>query len=445
MSLQDIYRSKLVSPQQAAQLVKSGDWIEYGFCLTAPRAFDAAMAERKEELFDVNIRVGVSVHPSKAFESDPTGEHFTWNSWHFTGLDRKYAGMGAAFYNPIKFSELPRYVLENQPTDIFVVQSAPMDKFGFFNFGISNSHHYGAIARAKKIVVEVNENMPRVHGGYGHGIHIDQVDCIIEGDNLPLPELPSAPPSEVDRAIAQLVMKEMRDGDCVQLGIGGMPNALGAMIAESDLKDLGGHTEMLADSFVDMFMAGRMNGRRKNIDNGRIAYTFALGSKKLYDFLDDNPFCASYPVDYTNSAEVAAKIDNLVTINNAVEIDLFGQVCSESAGVRHISGQGGQLDFVIAGYLSKGGRSFICLSSTYKDKQGNLKSRILPTITPGGIITDTRSNTMYVVTEYGMFNCKGQSAWQRAEGLIGIAHPDFREELIKDAEKMGIWRRSHKR
>ncbi|ABZ84075.1 4-hydroxybutyrate coenzyme a transferase, putative [Heliomicrobium modesticaldum Ice1] len=445
MSLQDQYRSKRITAREAARMVKSGDWIEYGFCLAAPRAFDAALAERCDDLTDVHIRAGVSVYPSLAFESDPTGERFTWNSWHFSGLDRRYASQGSAFYIPMRFRELPRYVLENQPTDVFVTQAAPMDRYGFFNFGVSNSHHYGLIARAKKIIIEVNEHFPRVHGGHGHGIHIDQVDHIIEGDNLPLAELPPASVSDVDKAIATQVLAKMHDGDCVQLGIGGMPNALGRMIAESDLKDLGGHTEMIADSFVDMFQAGRMNGLRKAIDRGRIAFTFALGTKRLYDFLDENPFVASYPVDYTNATEVAGSIDNLVTINNAVEVDLFGQVCAESSGTRQISGTGGQLDFVIAAYRSKGGRSFICLSSTYRDKAGNIKSRILPTITPGGIITDTRATTMYVVTEYGMFNCKGQSTWQRAEGLIGIAHPQFREELISKAEAMGIWRRSNKR
>ncbi|QGG46403.1 acetyl-CoA hydrolase/transferase C-terminal domain-containing protein [Heliorestis convoluta] len=445
MNLQEKYSSKIISAEAAAQMVQSGDWIEYGFCTTAPRAFDEALAKRTGELSDVDIRVGVSVYPPAVVAADPDGKVFTFNSWHYSGLDRRLSASGPVFYNPMKFSELPRYVLENTPTDVFVVQVAPMDKFGFFSFGGNASHHYGVIERAKKIIVEVNEQMPRVHGGHGHGIHIDEVDYIIEGASLPLTELHPAQVSDVDQTIARRVMAEMRDGDCIQLGIGGMPNALGSMIAQSDLKDLGGHTEMISESFVDMFLSGVMNGRRKNIDKGRIAYTFALGTKKLYDFLDDNPFCANYPVDYTNSASVAASIDNLVTINNAVEIDLFGQVCSESAGIRNISGSGGQLDFVIAGYLSKGGRSFICLSSCYKDKAGQLHSRLVPTITPGGIITDPRATTMYVVTEYGMFNCKGMSTWQRAEGLINIAHPDFREELIAQAEAMKIWKRSNKR
>lgn len=278
MSLQEKYRSKLSSAAQAAQLVKSGDWIEYGFCTTAPRAFDAALADRKDDLVDVNIRSGITVYPPKVLEVDPNGERFTWNSWHFSGADRRYYGKQPVYYISMKYSELPRYCLENVPTDVFVIQTSPMDKNGFFSYGGNASHHYAVAARAKIIIVEVNDNMPRAHGGYGHGLHIDQVNYVIEGDNLPLTELPAGQISDVDKTIAKLVMNEMRDGDCIQLGIGGMPNALGAMIADSDLKDLGGHTEMIADSFVDMFMAGRMNGLRKNIDKGRIAYSFALGT-----------------------------------------------------------------------------------------------------------------------------------------------------------------------
>jgi len=237
----------------------------------------------------------------------------------------------------------------------------------------------------------------------------------------------------------------LRDGDCIQLGIGGMPNAVGSLIAESDLKDLGCHTEMLVDAYVDMYLAGNLSGLKKNFDRGRMVFTFAGGTKKLYDFMNDNPIVAGYPVNYTNHPAIAERLDNLVSINNVVEVDLFGQVCAESSGWKHISGTGGQLDFVQAAYASKGGRSFLCLSSTYKDKDGNLKSRIVPTLPQGAIATDPRTATHYVVTEHGMANMKGKATWQRAEALIEIAHPDFREELIKEAEKMQIWRRSNKR
>jgi len=224
-----------------------------------------------------------------------------------------------------------------------------------------------------------------------------------------------------------------------------MPNAVGSMIAKSDLKDLGIHTEMYVDAFVDMAEAGKITGARKNIDKGRQVYAFAAGSKKLYDYINRNPECMSAPVNYTNDIRSISALDNFMSINNAVDLDLFGQVNAESSGIKHISGAGGQLDFVLGAYLSKGGKSFICCSSTFKTKDGELKSRILPTLNPGSIVTDTRCNTHYLVTEYGKVNLKGLSTWQRAEAIISIAHPQFRDELIASAEKMNIWRRSNKR
>ena len=248
------------------------------------------------------------------------------------------------------------------------------------------------------------------------------------------------------KAVAKLIVEQIPDGACLQLGIGGMPNAIGAMIAESDLKDLGVHTEMYVDSFVDMAKAGRITGRCKNIDNGRQVYAFGAGTQKMYDYLDNNPECMSVPVDYTNDVRVISSLDNFISINNAIDVDLYGQVNAESSGTRAISGAGGQLDFVLGAYLSKGGKSFICLSSTFFNKKtGQNESRIRPTLHPGSVVTDTRANTDYLVTEYGVARLKGLTAWERAEALINIAHPDFREQLIADAEKMGLWRKSSKR
>ncbi|MBR0306876.1 MAG: butyryl-CoA:acetate CoA-transferase, partial [Lachnospiraceae bacterium] len=250
---------------------------------------------------------------------------------------------------------------------------------------------------------------------------------------------------EIDEAVAQLIVPEIPDKACLQLGIGGMPNAVGSLIAQSDLKDLGVHTEMYVDAFVDISNAGKITGLHKAHNKGRQVYTFAAGTKKLYDFIDGNPEMMAAPVDYVNDIRVISQLDNFMSINNAVEVDLFGQVASETAGTRHISGAGGQLDFVLGAYLSKGGKSFICCSSTVQNKDGSLKSRIKPFVTPGGIVTCTRANTQYVVTEYGIVNLKGTSTWQRAEKLISIAHPDFRDELIAEAEKMNIWCPSNKR
>jgi acyl-CoA hydrolase len=235
-------------------------------------------------------------------------------------------------------------------------------------------------------------------------------------------------------------MKLIEDGSVIQLGIGGMPNAVGAMLAQSDLKDLGCHTEVLVDSYVDMYEAGVMTGRRKAFDRGRMVYTFALGSQRLYDFLHMNRAAASCSVDYTNDLNIASAHDKLVSVNNAIEIDLYGQVCSESSGTRHITGTGGQLDFINSAFKSKGGKGIVCLSSLKESKKGEKISRIVPTLTPGGIVTVPRTMVHYVITEYGAVDLKGKSTYERAELLISIAHPDTRDELIKAAQQQGIWR-----
>ena len=445
MGVYDDYKKKLVSADEAVKCVKNGDWVEYGFCSCGPGALDHALAKRKDELKNINIRTGVTAYPPEVMKVDPKGEVFGWNSVHYSGADRKLSGNGVAWFLPIKYSELPRYIRENCTTNVFMVQVAPMDKHGYFNFSVSVSHHFAVVEAVKKvggkIIVEVNENLPRVYGGFEESIHISQVDFVVEGPNTPLTQIPSAVATDVDKAVAKLVVEQLRDGDCIQLGIGGMPNAIGSLIAESDLKDLGVHTEMFVDAYVDMYNAGRITGLKKNFDRGRMVFAFAGGTNKTYEFLDNNPIMAGAPVDYTNHPAVAEKMDNLVSINNAVEVDLFGQVGAESSGWKQISGTGGQLDFVQAAYASKGGRSFICLSSTFTDKQGNLKSRIVPHFTPATIATDPRTATHLVVTEYGIANMKGKTTWERAEALIGIAHPDLRDELIKEAEKMGIWRK----
>jgi butyryl-CoA:acetate CoA-transferase len=439
------YQKKLATPDQAISVVKSGDWIIYSYAANTLPILDMALAKRTPELHDIQLLAGVSMRPHAVIKADLRGEHFTWDCVHFSAIDRKYYEMGRAFYVPLRYSEVPRYILENlHRVDVLMVQVSPMDKHGNFNLGPTISHYRAAADKAKVIIVEVNEDMPIAHGGYGNYLHISEIDYVVEGGHTGMPQIPPIEPAEVDKQIAQYVLEELKDGDCIQLGIGAMPNVLGSLIADSDLKDLGVHTEMLVDSYVDMFEAGRISGRKKQIDRGRMVYTFAGGTQKLYDFIDNNPQVAGYPVDYTNDRTIASMNDNLVSINNALEIDLSGQVCSETIGPRMISGAGGQLDFVDAAYNSKGGRSFICMESTYTDGNGEKHSRIRPLLTEGAVVTDTRPMVQFVVTEYGIANLKGQTTWQRAEKLINLAHPDFREELIKEAQKLNIWRRSNR-
>lgn len=447
MDYNELYSQKLVTAEEAAKTVTSSSWVDYGWAVNTPVAVDAAIAKRMNELTDVNFRGGILMWEPEIFKIDNPVEHLTWNSWHMGGIERKAAAQGFSFYASIRYSELPRYYKEIQnPSDIAIFQVAPMDSHGYFNFGPSASHLAAACEMAKTIIVEVNQNMPRCLGGFEEGIHISKVDMIVEGDNPSIAEMGGGgAATDVDKAVAKLIVDEIPDGACLQLGIGGMPNAVGSLIAESDLKNLGVHTEMYVDAFVDIAKAGKINGSMKNIDKGRQTYAFAAGTKKLYDFIDNNPECMSAPVSYTNDIRSISALDNFMSINNAVNLDLFGQINSESAGTKNISGAGGQLDFVLGAYLSKGGKSFICCSSTFKTKDGQLKSRILPTLEPGSIVTDTRANVHYLVTEYGKVNLKGLSSWQRCEAIISVAHPDFRDDLIKDAEKMHIWKRSNKR
>jgi butyryl-CoA:acetate CoA-transferase len=438
------YQKKLTTADEAVKVVRSGDWIEHAFGVNGANELDQALAKRKDELWDVNIRVDIGAWPHYTLEADPSGEHFYWNSWHCGSLDRAYYNKGQLSYIPMKFHECPVMTRKDAiPNRVFMATVSPMDKHGYFSFGAGCPSAMAAVENAEYVLVEVNQNMPRVLGGGQESIHISQVTHVVEGSNPPLPTLPESEPSAIEKKIAGNIISRLYDGCCIQLGIGGIPNAIGTLISESDLKDLGVHTEMYVDAYVKMTKAGKITGSRKNLDRYKQVFSFAMGSDELYDFIDDNPGVIAYSVDYTNNPVVVAQIDNFVSINACIEVDLFGQVCAESVGTRHISGTGGQLDFVEGAYKSKGGQSFICMTSTVETKNGT-QSRINPILTPGAIVTDPRTATHNIVTEYGIANLKGKSTWQRAESLISIAHPDFRDELVKSAEKMKIWRRSNR-
>lgn len=439
------YLSKLVTAEEAVGKINSGNWVDYGNFQCAPITLDIALSKRSHELNDVKVRAVGFPGLSAIATADPSGKSFSYNNWHFTAGDRILHDKGLCSYIPILYHEGALcYEQEGFCSDAFIVRTSPMDSAGYFNFGIANSIQQAQAEKAKRIIIEVNENMPYCFGGYGEGIHISEVDYVVETDNRPLVQLGDPKVTEADIAIAKLVVDEIPDGACLQLGIGGMPNVIGKLIAESDLKDLGVHTEMLVDSFVDMYDAGRITNKKKKICPGKMAYTFALGSSKLYEFLHLNPSCASYPVDFVNKPEIIAANDKVMSINNAIEVDLFGQVSSESSGFRQISGTGGQFDYHYAAFHSNGGKGFICLTSTVTDKKGNLVSRIRPHLNPGTIVTLPRTAVHFVVTEFGKACLKGKSTWQRAEALIEIAHPQFRDELIEEAEKMGIWRKACK-
>lgn len=421
-----------ISAEKAAAMAASGMWLDYGAGLCQPDVFDRALAARKDELHNVKIRGCLSVRPRAILEADPEGHHFYWFNLHFSGYDRKKHDAGLAGYIPVNLGEIPDYYRRFiEPIDIVILKTCRMDDKGFFNFGPMNLWHRAVVERAKVLIVEVTDGLPYVYGE-DNGIHISEVDYILEGDNLPSPEVPNPPPTEVDRAVGRLIAAEVEDGACLQIGIGGMPNAVCSELLNSTARDLGIHTEMMTDGLIDLYKAGKVTGARKTLHRGKITYTFALGSKALYAALDRNEDIVCQPVDRTNLPHLIMQNDRVVSINNTTQIDLQGQAASESDGFRHISGTGGQLQFVRGAYASKGGKSFICLSSTY-DKRGERKSRIVLDLTRGNIVTTPRSDVMYVVTEHGMVNLKGKSVAERALALISIAHPDFREGLERQA------------
>ncbi len=421
-----------ISPEHAAGLVKSGMWLDYGASHCQPDVFDQALAARRDELANVKIRSCLSMRPRAVIEDDPEGKHFHMFSWHFSSYDRRKHDAGRCNYVPLNLGEVPDYYRRFlDPVDIVILKTCPMDDGGYFNFGPTNMWLRAVVERAKLIVVEINREMPYVFGRE-NGVHINEVDFIVEGDNRPCAELPNPDPSEIDRTVARRIIAEIEDGSCLQIGIGGMPNAVCCLLLDAGVKDLGIHTEMMTDGLGLLYRSGRVTGSRKTLDPGKVTYTFALGSDSLYATANRNPHWYCHQVDYTNSPHIIMQNEKAVSINNTTQVDLQGQVASESDGHRHISGTGGQLQFVRGAYASKGGKSFICLSSTY-EKRGERRSRIVFSLTPGNIVTTPRSDVMYLVTEFGMVNLKGRSVAERAQAIISLAHPDFREDLERQA------------
>ena len=430
-------RAKLISADAAAALVESGHWVDYGAALGQPDLFDQALARRVAELRGVKIRACLTLTPRAVLEADPTGEHFLWFNWHFSGYDRANNRDGRINYIPMNFGEAPDYYRRFiEPIDVVCIKTCPMDDKGFFNFGLAVANTRAITERAKVLIVETCASMPYVHGAQ-ECVHLDQVTHVIDGGAGRVPELPNPAVGDVDHQVATRIAAEIEDGACLQIGIGGMPNAVCAVLKDAGIRDLGIHTEMFVDSMVDLIEAGVVTGARKQIDRFESIYTFAGGSRRTYDFLDRHPQVQAHSVDYTNLPEVIARNDRVVAINNTTQIDLQGQAASESDGFRHLTGTGGQLQFMRAAYASRGGKAFMCLASTY-ERQGERRSRIVTGLTPGNIVTTPRTDMMYVVTEYGLTNLKGKSVAERATALIGIAHPDFRESLTREARELKL-------
>ena len=440
MNWKEEYESKFKSAGEAVSVVKDGDSVAYGEFVMASMLLDAAFAARVPQLHDIILRSTTCPFPPKAVLADPKLEHVMYNDWHFSPASRKLCDAGLCRYVPMNYHAGPETIRRGliDRIDVAMLMVSPPDEEGYVSLGTSSSITPTYIQSARYIIAEVNESVPRTFCDEESRVHVSQIDCFVQGPNRPLIEVSTPPPNEVDEKIAGLVVSLISDGACIQLGIGSMPNAVGGLIAQSGLKDLGVHTEMLCDAYVAMAEAGCITGKYKTTDPGKIVYTFAMGTKKLYDFLDGNPDCLLAPVDYTNDPYIISKNDNMVCLNNAIEVDLYGQVASETSGPRQISGTGGQLDFIQAAARSKGGKGLICLSSTYTERDGTVHSRILPHLGPCQIVTVPRSFNQFVITEYGIADLRAKTTWERAEALISVAHPDFREELIRQAEAQGL-------
>lgn len=445
-TVQEEYKRKLTTADEAVKVVKSGDRVHYGLFNGLVVDLDEALAKRTEELHDVIVMTTIWAwpFPPKILEADPKAEHFKYISTQFSGGDRKMNKQGCCWYIPVQFRENPKYWAENvEPCDVVMLQVGPMDKWGNFNLGPQVAEYWGIFHNAKHIIVEVNEKQPKTHG-VGISLNIAEIDAIVEGRNIDMPQVKPKEANEIDKKIAAHIIDKIKDGSTMQLGVGGLPNYIGSQLADSDVKDLGVHSEMFVDAYLKLYEAGKITGKRKNLNKRQLVHTFCQGSQALYDFLDDNPIVQCMPVDYVNDIHVISSNDNVVSINSCLQVDVQGQVNSESDVWQHIGGNGGQVDFVLGAFKSNGGQSFLCTPSTRTYKDGRVESLIVPRLNEGCTVTVPRTGPHYIVTEYGAVNLKGRSMWERAELLISIAHPKFQDELVKEAEKMGLWKTSSK-
>jgi acyl-CoA hydrolase len=423
----EIYRQRRCSAAEAVARIESGDRVYYGGNAAIPRSLVRALAERRDELHDVQLNHVLLLGQDPLSAAGMEG-HFRHNSLFVGPADREAVNDGRADYMPVFLHQIPRLFRDGiVPLDVAMVQVSPPDEHGFMSLGVEILASKAACQLARTVIVQVNEKMPRVLGD--SFLHVSRAAAIVEHTEE-LPTLEAKPPSEVEAEIGRRVVEMIEPGATVQMGIGGIPDAIYRSV-EGNL-DLGVHTEMLSDGAMRAIERGVITGNRKSLHPGKAVITFALGSAELYDFIDNNPFIEGHPAEYVNDPVVVSQNDNLVAVNAALEVDLTGQVCSDSIGPRIYSGFGGQVDFIRGAARSKGGKPIIALPSTAR--RGTL-SRIAPTLKPGSGVVTSRADVHYVVTEHGVANLFGKNLRERAEALIGIAHPDFRDELERAAKE----------
>jgi len=439
MDVRSLYQSKLSMPDQAVASIPSGSKLSMGMAMAEPPALLKALAGRagageiedlKVYYFEATKTAGETILRYEL--NDRIRPYCMFISAAERALIKRGAedgGRKVINYVPNNFHQTPRLLIDEIGIDTFVCTVSPMDRHGYMSFGTGNDCSTKVARSAKRLIVEVNENMPRVFGD-GAQLHISEVDAIVE-NHVPLLELPSRAPTPEDEVIGRIIAGMVPDGACLQMGVGALPNLV--CTALRDRNDLGIHTEALCPGLIDLIQAGVVTNQRKALDRGKTVFTFAMGQKAMYDFIDNNPAIESRPVDYVNDPRVIAQNDNVISINATVQIDLTGACNSEHMLGHQYSASGGQLDFVRGAYASKGGKSIIAARSTAaKGKVSHIVACL------EGPVTTPRIDTHYVVTEFGAVTLKGLSSTERAKALIALAHPEFRDELMASAKELHL-------
>ncbi len=431
MSWVDEYKKKLVVAEDAVAEIKSNQRVYISGNAATPYVLAEALAARKDELQSVEL-VHVLLLGDDPFSKPEMEGHFRHNSLFVGPADRKAINEGRADYVPIFLHQIPDLFYSGQmPIDVAVLHLSPPDEHGFMSYGVEVLCSKAAAECAKVVIAQVNEKMPRVLGD--SFIHVSRVDKIVEVSE-PLPELSKKPFSDVEEKIGSYIAELIEDGSTLQLGIGGIPDAV--LAALKNRRDLGSHTEMVSNGVMEAIQSGVITGSKKTYHPNKVILTFLLGSEQLYDFADNNPIFEAHPTDYTNDPFIVARNDKMVAVNSAIEVDITGQVCSDSVGTYIYSGFGGQVDFIRGAAHSKGGKPIIALPSTAKN--GSM-SRIVPFLKKGAGVVTTRADVKYVVTEYGAAYLHGKNLQERTRALIEIAHPNFRDDLIQEAKARNLF------